>query len=68
MLLVGQQEWHPAGKKTDGGMLACYLSGASCSYAYGPADATATLSLASVKSRLVSVWNQGEKTSPTCKH
>ena len=31
-----------------------YLSGARCSLAYGPADATATHSLASVKSRLVS--------------
>jgi len=30
-----------------------YLSGARCRLAYGPADATATLSLASLKSRLV---------------
>jgi len=30
-----------------------YLSGARCRLAYGPADATATQSLASVKSRLV---------------
>ena len=30
-----------------------YLSGASCRLAYGPADATATYCLASVKSRLV---------------
>jgi len=30
-----------------------YLSGARCRLAYGPADATATLSLSAVKSRLV---------------
>jgi len=30
-----------------------YLSGTRCRFAYGPADATATQSLASVKSRLV---------------
>ena len=38
------------------GVVGCwrgYLSGAMCRFAYGPADATATHSLASVKSRLV---------------
>ena len=37
-----------------------YLSGVRCRFAYGPADATATqysLSLASVKSRLVNDWS-----------
>jgi len=51
-LLVGRQEGHPACKKLSGGVLA-WLSGVRCRPAYGPADATATLSLASVKSRLV---------------
>jgi len=42
-LLVGQQEGHPACKKTRVvGCWHCYLSGARCSLAYGPADATAT--------------------------
>jgi len=41
-LLVGRQEGHPACKKLSGGVLACYLSGARCRLAYGPADATAT--------------------------
>jgi len=41
-LLVGRQEGHPACKKLSGGVLAWYLSGASCRLAYGPADATAT--------------------------
>jgi len=41
MLLVGQQEGHPACKELSGGVLA-WLSGAKCRLAYGPADATAT--------------------------
>jgi len=41
MLLVGQQEGHPACKKLSGGMLA-WLSGMRCRFAYSPADATAT--------------------------
>ena len=42
-LLVGRQEGHPACKKNlSGGVLAWYLSGARCRFAYGPADATAT--------------------------
>jgi len=41
-LLVGRQEGHPACKQLSGGVLACYLSGARCRLAYGPADATAT--------------------------
>ena len=52
MLLVGQQEGHPACKKLSGEVLACYLFGARCRLACGPADATAThclLLLASVK-------------------
>jgi len=49
MLLVGRQEGHPACKKLSGGVLA-WLSGARCRLAYGPADATHSLSLASVKS------------------
>ena len=42
VLLVGQQEGHPACKN---GVVWCwhgYLSGARCRLAYGPADATAT--------------------------
>jgi len=38
------------------GVVGCwhgYLSGVRCRFAYGPADVTATHSLASVKSRLV---------------
>ena len=53
-LLVGQQEGHPACKKN--WVVGCwhgYLSGVRCRLAYGADDATATLSLASVKSRLV---------------
>ena len=42
MLLVGQQEEHLACKKLSGGVLAWYLSGARCRFAYRPADATAT--------------------------
>jgi len=41
-LLVGRQEGHPACKKLSGGVLAWYLSGARCRFAYRPADATAT--------------------------
>jgi len=52
-LLVGQQEGHPACKKLSGAFWHGYLSGVWCRLAYGPADATATHCLASVKSRLV---------------
>jgi len=41
MLLVGQQEGHPACKKLSGGMLA-WLYGMRCRLAYGPADAIVT--------------------------
>jgi len=43
MLLVGQQEGHPASKKLEWwgtGMVICL--GARCRLAYGPADAIAT--------------------------
>jgi len=53
MLLVGRQEGHPACKNWVVGCWHGYLSEARCRPAYGPADATATHSLASVKSRLV---------------
>ena len=53
-LLVGWQEGHPACKNWVLGCWHGYLSGARCRLAYGPADATATHCLASVKSRLVS--------------
>jgi len=43
MLLVGWQEGHPACKKLRGGYWCGYLFGARCRFAYGPADATATL-------------------------
>jgi len=43
-LLVGRQEGHPACKKLSGGVLAWLSSGARCRLAYGPADATATVS------------------------
>jgi len=39
MLLVGQQEGHPACKKLSGGVLAWLSVGAMCRLAYGPADA-----------------------------
>ena len=42
MLLVGQQEGHPACKKRVVGCRRGYLSGARCRLAYGQADATAT--------------------------
>ena len=50
-----RKEGHPACKKRVVGCWRGCLSGARCRLAYGPADATAThsLSLASVKSRLV---------------
>ena len=41
-LLVGRQEGHPACKKLVVGCWCGYLSGARCTLAYGPADATAT--------------------------
>jgi len=53
MLLVGRQEGHPACKKLSGECWCGYLYGARCRLAYGPAGATATHRLASVKSRLV---------------
>jgi len=49
---LGGREGYPACKKLSGAVLA-WLSGARCRLAYGPADSTATHSLASVKSRLV---------------
>ena len=52
-LLVGWQEGHPACKNWAVGCWRGYLSGTRCRLAYGPADATATHCLASVKSRLV---------------
>jgi len=54
-LLVGWQEGHPACKNRVVGCWHGYLSGARCRLAYGPGDVTTThtLSLASVKSRLV---------------
>jgi len=42
-LLVGQQEGHPACKNGVVGCWCGYLSAARCRLAYGPADATATL-------------------------
>ena len=59
-LLVGRQEGHPACKN---GVVGCwhgYLSGPRCRFAYDPADATATLSLASVNSRLVLEFKKWE--------
>ena len=42
-LLVGRQEGHPASEKLkEVGYWHGYLSGARCSFAYDPADATAT--------------------------
>jgi len=52
-LLDGRQEGHPACKKWVVGCWRGYLSGTKCRLAFGLADATATHSLASVKSRLV---------------
>jgi len=51
MLLVVRQEGHPVCKRLSGGMLV-WLSGMRCRLAYGPADATVTISCSS-KSRLV---------------
>ena len=61
MLLVGRQEGHPACKKLSDGVLHGLLAGARCRLAYSPVDATAThsLSLASVKSRLVYLSGTG---------
>ena len=42
MMLIGQQERHPAYKKRVVGCWHGYLSGARCNFAYGPADAIAT--------------------------
>jgi len=42
MLLVGQQEGHPACKRLSGGVLVWLSVTARCRLAYGPADATAT--------------------------
>jgi len=39
--VLGQQEGHPACKKLSGRWHG-YLSGVRCTFAYGPADATAT--------------------------
>jgi len=55
MVLVGRQEGHRACKKLSGGMLVWLSVWMRCRFAYGQADATATQSLASVKSRLVLV-------------
>jgi len=52
-LLAGRQERHPACKNWVVGCWHGYLYGARCRLAYGPADANATHSLASAKSRLV---------------
>jgi len=41
-LLVGRQEGHPACKNSVVGFWCGYLFGASCRFAYGPANATAT--------------------------
>ena len=53
MLLVGWQEGHPVCKKLSGGVPAWLSVWSECRLTYGLADATATHSLASVKSRLV---------------
>jgi len=42
MLLVGQQEGHPACKKLGGGCWCGYLSGSRCKFACGPTNAIAT--------------------------
>jgi len=42
MLLVEQQEGHPACKKLSGGVLVWFSDWARCRFAYGPADVTAT--------------------------
>jgi len=51
MLLVGQQEGHPACKKLSVGIMGCWrgcVSGLRCRSAYGVAAATATHYLAPV--------------------
>ena len=60
-LLVGRQEGRPACKNRVVGCWRGYLSGARCRLAYGPADAIAmhSVSLASVKSRLVYLSGNG---------
>ena len=60
-LLVGRQEGHPACKNWVVRYWRSYLSGARCKwFAYGPADAAATLSsLAPVKSRMVYLSGAG---------
>jgi len=58
-LLVGWQEGVRPVKTSDEVLMYC-LSGARCRRAYGPADATATLSsLAAVKSRMVYLSGAG---------
>ena len=52
-LLVGRQEGHLACKNRLVGCWCACLPGARCRLAHGPADATATHSLVSVKSSLV---------------
>ena len=52
-LLVGRQEGHPACKKQIGGVVAWLYVWSEVQTCIGPADATATHCLASVKSRLV---------------
>ena len=52
-LLVGRHEGHPACKKLSGGVLAWLSVWSEVQTCICPADATATHSLASVKSRLV---------------
>ena len=61
-LLVGRQEGHPAYKNKVVGCCCGYLSWARCRLAYGPAEATATLPLASVKSRLFYLSGTGSVT------
>jgi len=59
MQSVGRQEGHQVCKKLSGGVLAWFSVWSEMQTSYGPANATAThsLSLASVKSRLVlSSW------------
>jgi len=54
MLLVGRQEGPPACKNWMVGCWHSYVSGSRCRFAYGPADATATLTISCCsKSRLV---------------
>jgi len=60
-LLVGRQERHPACKNLVVRYRHGYLSGLGCKwFAYGPVDATATLSfLASLKSNMVYLSGTG---------